>query len=70
MEDVYQTCGAKLYKLSESVSKHTISEQLFWEVDQYLFRNGITLAKVGILISFAKHIIDTNPEKKVFVYEQ
>lgn len=70
MEGIYQTWGARLYKLSESTLKHPISEQLFWEVDQYLFRDGITLAKVGVLLSFAKHIIDRNPEKKDFVYEQ
>lgn len=70
MEEVYQSCGAKLFYLSEIASEHPVTEQVFLELDQTLFRDGITLVKIGYLLSFARHIILKSPEKKEFVHEQ
>ncbi|GIY31774.1 hypothetical protein CEXT_342961 [Caerostris extrusa] len=67
MEEIQQYCGTKLSHLSEI---DPFTEQLFTEIAHSLFHDGITLIKIGFLLSLAKHTIVRNPDKKEFVHEQ
>ncbi|GFV28357.1 hypothetical protein TNCV_4600101 [Trichonephila clavipes] len=67
MDDINKSYGTALSHLSQNIQ---INEELFTEITESLFHDGMTMIKVGFLLSFSEHLINRNPEKKTFILEQ